>query len=98
LGTQDWWNDAKAFETVDKCTASSGLRDLTLGYGRSAHQFAVQPLWSNEVNGLTLVANYPLFAIRTHLQVRTARAANFLLPLPPVGLRMRHVFCGQGIA
>jgi serine protease len=43
--TQDGWNDAKTFETGDKCEAFT--QNMALG----GHQFAVQQLWSNEANG-----------------------------------------------
>jgi hypothetical protein len=40
---QDGWNDAQGSENGDKC-AWTNTQDITLG----GHQFAVQPLWSNE--------------------------------------------------
>jgi hypothetical protein len=40
---QDGWLDAQGSENGDKC-AWVGTQNITLG----AHQFAVQPLWSNE--------------------------------------------------
>jgi hypothetical protein len=43
LSVQDGWNDAQGNETGDKC-AWTNTQNITLG----AHQFAVQPLWSNE--------------------------------------------------
>jgi serine protease len=46
MGTQDGWNDATTNENGDKCAWMS-LKNITLGN----HQFAVQPLWSNEANG-----------------------------------------------
>ena len=45
MGTQDGWNDAQTNENGDKC-AWTGLQNIALG----SHQFAVQPLWSNEAN------------------------------------------------
>ena len=45
-GTQDGWNDATTSENGDKC-AWSGLQNIPLG----GHNFAVQPMWSNEANG-----------------------------------------------
>ena len=45
-GTQDGWNDATTSENGDKC-AWSGLQNIPLG----SHNFAVQPMWSNEANG-----------------------------------------------
>jgi serine protease len=42
--TQDGWNDAKTFETGDKC--ESNFQNLKLG----THYYAVQPLWSNAAN------------------------------------------------
>lgn len=46
MGTQDGWNDASTSENGDKC-AYKNLQNITLG----GHQFAVQPMWSNEANG-----------------------------------------------
>ena len=40
---QDGWNDAQTSENGDKC-AWINMQNITLG----GHQFAVQPLWSNE--------------------------------------------------
>jgi serine protease len=40
---QDGWNDAQGSENGDKC-AWLNTQNITLG----SHQFAVQPLWSNE--------------------------------------------------
>jgi hypothetical protein len=40
---QDGWNDAQTSENGDKC-AWIDMQNITLG----SHQFAVQPLWSNE--------------------------------------------------
>jgi hypothetical protein len=40
---QDGWNDVQTSENGDKC-AWVDMQDITLG----GHQFAVQPLWSNE--------------------------------------------------
>ena len=40
---QDGWNDAQTSENGDKC-AWIDMQNITLG----GHQFAVQPLWSNE--------------------------------------------------
>jgi hypothetical protein len=40
---QDGWNDAQTSENADKC-AWIDTQNITLG----KHQFAVQPLWSNE--------------------------------------------------
>jgi hypothetical protein len=40
---QDGWNDAQTSENADKC-AWTNMQNITLG----GHQFAVQPLWSNE--------------------------------------------------
>jgi serine protease len=40
---QDGWLDAQGSENGDKC-AWTGTQNITLG----SHQFAVQPLWSNE--------------------------------------------------
>ena len=42
-GTQDGWNDAQTSENGDKC-AWTGTQNISLG----SHQFAVQPMWSNE--------------------------------------------------
>jgi serine protease len=42
-GVQDGWNDAQTSENGDKC-AWINTQNITLG----GHQFAVQPLWSNE--------------------------------------------------
>jgi serine protease len=43
LSDQDGWNDAQGSENGDKC-AWLNTQNIALG----AHQFAVQPLWSNE--------------------------------------------------
>ncbi len=43
LSNQDGWNDAQGIENGDKC-AWTNTQNITLG----SHQFAVQPLWSNE--------------------------------------------------
>jgi hypothetical protein len=40
---QDGWNDAQGSENGDKC-AWTNTQDIALG----GHQFAVQPMWSNE--------------------------------------------------
>ena len=40
---QDGWNDASGSENGDKC-AWIETQNITLG----GHQFAVQPMWSNE--------------------------------------------------
>ncbi len=45
---QDGWNDAQTSENGDKC-AWVGTQNITLG----AHQFAVQPLWSNKAYDAT---------------------------------------------
>ena len=45
-GTQDGWNDVQTSENGDKC-AWTGLQNISLG----GHNFAVQPMWSNEANG-----------------------------------------------
>jgi len=45
LGVQDGWNDITTSENGDKC-AWTGLQNITLG----SNVFAVQPMWSNEVN------------------------------------------------
>ena len=42
-GVQDGWNDAQTSENGDKC-AWIQTQNITLG----GHQFAVQPMWSNE--------------------------------------------------
>jgi len=41
---QDGWNDAQGSENGDKCAWDPSTQNIALG----AHQFAVQPLWSNE--------------------------------------------------
>jgi hypothetical protein len=46
MATQDGWNDATTSENGDKC-AWSGLQNIPLG----GHNFAIQPMWSNEANG-----------------------------------------------
>jgi hypothetical protein len=46
MGTQDGWNDITTSENGDKC-AWMKLQNITLG----THQYAVQPMWSNEANG-----------------------------------------------
>jgi hypothetical protein len=43
LSDQDGWNDAQGSENGDKC-AWTNTQNISLG----SHQFAVQPLWSNE--------------------------------------------------
>ena len=43
FSVQDGWNDATTSENGDKC-AWYHTQNITLG----GHQFAVQPLWSNE--------------------------------------------------
>jgi serine protease len=43
FSNQDGWNDASGSENGDKC-AWTNTQNITLG----SHQFAVQPLWSNE--------------------------------------------------
>jgi len=43
LSNQDGWNDAQGSENGDKC-AWTNTQNITLG----AHQYAVQPMWSNE--------------------------------------------------
>ncbi len=43
FSNQDGWNDAQGSENGDKC-AWLNTQNITLG----SHQFAVQPLWSNE--------------------------------------------------
>jgi hypothetical protein len=43
FSNQDGWNDASGSENGDKC-AWTGTQNITLG----GHQFAIQPLWSNE--------------------------------------------------
>ena len=43
LSDQDGWNDASGSENGDKC-AWTDTQNISLG----SHQFAVQPLWSNE--------------------------------------------------
>ena len=48
LSDQDGWNDAQGSENGDKC-AWTNTQNITLG----AHQFAVQPLWSNEAYDAT---------------------------------------------
>ena len=45
---QDGWNDAQTSENGDKC-AWLDTQNITLG----SHQFAVQPLWSNEAYDAT---------------------------------------------
>jgi hypothetical protein len=45
-GTQDGWNDPTTSENGDKC-AWMGLQNIPLG----KHQYAIQPMWSNEANG-----------------------------------------------
>jgi serine protease len=45
LGFQDGWNDTSSSENGDKC-AWTGLQNIPLG----GHQYAVQPMWSNEAN------------------------------------------------
>jgi hypothetical protein len=45
MDTQDGWNDATTSENGDKC-AWSGLANISLG----GNQYAVQPLWSNEMH------------------------------------------------
>jgi hypothetical protein len=46
MGTQDGWNDVTTSEDGDKC-AWTNLQNISL----DGHQFAVQPLWSNQANG-----------------------------------------------
>ena len=41
---QDGWLDAQGSENGDKCAWAANTQNITLG----SHQFAVQPLWSNE--------------------------------------------------
>jgi hypothetical protein len=41
---QDGWLDAQGSENGDKCAWATNTQNIALG----AHQFAVQPLWSNE--------------------------------------------------
>jgi serine protease len=43
LSNQDGWNDASGSENGDKC-AWTNTQNIALG----GHQFAIQPLWSNE--------------------------------------------------
>jgi hypothetical protein len=43
FSVQDGWNDAQTSENADKC-AWTNTQNITL----ASHQFAVQPLWSNE--------------------------------------------------
>jgi hypothetical protein len=43
FSNQDGWNDASGSENGDKC-AWTGTQNITLG----GHQFAIQPMWSNE--------------------------------------------------
>jgi hypothetical protein len=43
LAVQDGWNDDQTNENGDKC-AWTNTQDITLG----GHQFAVQPMWSNQ--------------------------------------------------
>jgi len=43
VAQQDGWNDAQGSENGDKC-AWTNTQNITLG----AHQYAVQPMWSNE--------------------------------------------------
>jgi serine protease len=45
---QDGWNDAQGSENGDKC-AWTNTQNITLG----GHQFAVQPMWSNEAYDAT---------------------------------------------
>ncbi len=45
---QDGWNDVQTSENGDKC-AWLGTQNITLG----AHQFAVQPMWSNKAYDAT---------------------------------------------
>jgi serine protease len=45
---QDGWNDVQGSENGDKC-AWIGTQNITLG----THQFAVQPLWSNQAYDAT---------------------------------------------
>jgi hypothetical protein len=44
FSNQDGWNDATGSENGDKCAWTAGTQNITLG----GHQFAVQPMWSNE--------------------------------------------------
>jgi serine protease len=46
---QDGWLDAQGSENGDKCAWVAGTQNITLG----SHQFAVQPLWSNEAYDAT---------------------------------------------
>jgi len=48
LSDQDGWNDAQGSENGDKC-AWTDTQNIPLG----THQFAVQPLWSNEAYDAT---------------------------------------------
>ena len=48
LSNQDGWNDAQGNENGDKC-AWMNTQNIALG----SHQFAVQPLWSNEAYDAT---------------------------------------------
>jgi len=48
LSVQDGWNDAQGSENGDKC-AWTNTQNIALG----GHQFAVQPLWSNEAYDAT---------------------------------------------
>ena len=44
FSNQDGWNDAQGSENGDKCAWAANSQNITLG----GHQFAVQPMWSNE--------------------------------------------------
>jgi serine protease len=46
---QDGWLDAQGSENGDKCAWNAATSNITLG----SHQFAVQPLWSNEAYDAT---------------------------------------------
>ncbi len=48
LSVQDGWNDAQGSENGDKC-AWTNTQNIALG----GHQFAVQPMWSNEAYDAT---------------------------------------------
>jgi hypothetical protein len=48
LSVQDGWNDAQGSENGDKC-AWTNTQNIALG----GHEFAVQPLWSNEAYDAT---------------------------------------------
>jgi serine protease len=48
LSDQDGWNDAQGSENGDKCAWTD-----TQNIGLGTHQFAVQPLWSNEAYDAT---------------------------------------------